>query len=77
MTIDEVAPVLGDNQGSLVFDEEVLRDGVTARYLENNVLQALVPRYQTPAVADTLIVYWDREPFANEEVDRYELMDPK
>ncbi|MGE6566533.1 hypothetical protein ACQKF2_14500 [Pseudomonas hunanensis] len=76
LTIDEVAPVLGDNQGSLVFDEEVLRDGVTARYLENNVLQALVPRYQTPAVADTLIVYWDREPFANEEVDRYELMDP-
>lgn len=76
LTIDKVAPVLGDNQGSLVFDEEVLRDGVTARYLENNVLQALVPSYQTPAVADTLIVYWDREPFADEEVDRYELKDP-
>lgn len=68
VTIDKVPPVLGGAEGLLLFDDEVLRDGVTARYLEQHedVLLAELPPYEAPAVGDVITYYWDDQPFAND-----------
>ncbi len=65
--IDLQGPVLG-GQGILTVvedPEEVERDGVTERYLRNHQqrLRTQVPAYTTPKAGDTIIYYWDTEPF--------------
>ncbi|WP_166367096.1 hypothetical protein [Pseudomonas akapageensis] len=71
ITIDLVAPVLGGEEGLLDFDDEVDRDGVTARYLElhDDLLLATAPTYNRPEPGDKITWCWDRQPFANEYVD--------
>lgn len=73
LTIDTVPPVLGGDEGLLLFDEEVGREGVTARYLEKHEdrLLAEVPVYQKVAVGDVIIYYWDDRPFANDKLGEY------
>ena len=68
LTIDKVPPVLGGDEGLLLFDEEVRREGVTARYLEQheNLLLAELPPYDRPRVGDVISYYWDDQPFAND-----------
>ncbi|WP_060513120.1 hypothetical protein [Pseudomonas sp. NBRC 111124] len=63
LTIDREAPVLGGDEGMLVFPDEVVNNGVTAHYLEVNddQLQALVPGYKTPEVGDTITYFWNRK----------------
>jgi hypothetical protein len=67
--VDIQAPLLGVDQGRLIFDEQVEREGVTARYLElnDNQVKAEVPSYDYAGARDTLIWYWNREPFVNEK----------
>ncbi|MFK3819039.1 hypothetical protein ACI2KG_21000 [Pseudomonas sp. NPDC089407] len=73
LTIDTVPPVLGGDEGLLLFDEEVERDGVTARYLEKHedCLLAELPAYQKPAIEDVILYYWDDRPFANDKLGEY------
>ncbi|MFJ4054000.1 hypothetical protein ACIPZC_11110 [Pseudomonas sp. NPDC089743] len=68
LTIDKVSPVLGGDEGLLLFDEEVRREGVTARYLERhgNILLAELPAYERPSIGDVINYYWDDQPFAND-----------
>lgn len=72
LTIDREVPALGGDDGMLLFPDEVLRNGVTAHYLEVNgdVLEAQVPGYKAPEVGDTITCFWNRkfneEEYANE-----------
>lgn len=72
LTIDREVPALGGDDGMLVFPDEVLRNGVTAHYLEVNgdELEAQVPGYKAPEVGDTITCFWNRklneEEYANE-----------
>ncbi|MBC3476392.1 hypothetical protein VXM67_09160 [Pseudomonas sp. Rh2] len=70
VTIDKVPPVLGSAEGLLLFDEAVLREGLTARYLEQHedVVLAELPPYDAPAVGDVITLYWDDKPFANDRL---------
>lgn len=60
ITIDATAPEL-NKDSALIFPEEVVRDGVTARYLTENSDQvvATVPPYTDPAPGDVITAYWD------------------
>ncbi len=62
ITTDRTAPTLGGDNGRLVFPPEIVRDGVTADYLEENAdtVQARVPDYDA-APGDTLRWYWDTQ----------------
>jgi len=73
--VDLQPPVLGIDQGRFIFDEQVEREGVTARYLElhDNQVEAEVPAYGNAAVKDKLIWYWNRSPFVNEKSGEREL----
>ena len=76
--IDLQAPVLGAGQGLLTVvedPEEIERDGLTERYLRNHDqrLRTQVPGYITPKAGDTVIYYWDTEPFAEMEAGEHEL----
>ena len=62
ITTDRTPPTLGSDNGRLVFPPEIVKDGITADYLEENedVVQATVPDYDaTPG--DTLRWYWDTQ----------------
>ena len=65
LTLDRQPPVLGANRGQLVFPELVGRE-VNADYLEDHgdVLHAQVPDYDVPAPGDTIVYYWNIEPFS-------------
>ncbi|MBF8748345.1 hypothetical protein [Pseudomonas monteilii] len=72
LIIDTTPPVLGSGHGKLTLvedAEEVERDGLTERYLENHGdrLRTEVPLYGSPRPGDTLIAYWDTEPYAEEK----------
>ncbi|HDS1747932.1 hypothetical protein HTV13_12310 [Pseudomonas putida] len=77
LTIDKIAPLLGGEDGALIVEEQVLDEGVTVSYLESHGdrLLATVPGYDSPAVGDMLTYYWDRAPFANEQVAELEVTD--
>lgn len=76
--IDLQSPVLGADQGLLTVAEdaeEIVRDGLTERYLSNHDqrLRTQVPGYTTPKAGDTVIYYWDTEPFAEMEAGEHTL----
>lgn len=54
-------PALGGDQGRLLFDNEVVNDGITTHYLETHgdKVQAQVPVYNKVWPGDTLSWYWD------------------
>ncbi|QXH52989.1 hypothetical protein KSS94_07645 [Pseudomonas fakonensis] len=64
LTIDQTAPALATPDDRLLLDAQVIADGVTVEYLENNgdQLLAQVPGYLTPEVGDQIRYYWDRLP---------------
>lgn len=66
ITIDTSPPILGGEQGALVFPTEVIDGGLTWQYLEacNDRVVAQVPEYREVRPGDTLTWYWDDEPFA-------------
>lgn len=61
VTIDLTPPVLGANQGSLIFDTAT----VTEQYLEDNgdVLLGRVPPYGLGSAGDVITWYWNTDPF--------------
>ncbi|MET3679121.1 MULTISPECIES: hypothetical protein [unclassified Pseudomonas] len=63
ITLDLTGPTLGGDRGSLIFDAEVLTEGVTADYLErhDDVLVARVPDYQTFVPGDRIRWFWDAQ----------------
>lgn len=71
ITIDKTAPMLNDIDSRLDFPDEIDRDGVTARYLENNAdqLEAEIPLYTQPQVGDTLYWFWDKTIYENNLAD--------
>jgi len=76
--IDLQAPVLGEGQGMLTVledPEEIERDGLTERYLRNHDqrLRTQVPAYTTPKAGDTVIYYWDTEPYAEMDAGEHDL----
>ncbi|SPO54038.1 conserved protein of unknown function [Pseudomonas sp. JV551A1] len=76
--IDLTPPALGGAQGMLTVledPEEIERDGLTERYLRNHGqrLRTQVPGYTTPVAGDTIIFYWDAEPFAETKAGEYEI----
>lgn len=77
ITIDKTAPVLGPDQGALLFPAEIVADGVTVDYLEDNndEVHAQVPDYRESRVGDVVTWYWDRQPFEFNRVDSCTLYD--
>ncbi|QHG63931.1 hypothetical protein [Pseudomonas putida] len=78
LLIDLVPPILGGAQGMLTLvedSEELERDGLTERYLRNHDqrLRTQVPDYMTPKAGDTIIYYWDAEPFAETYAGEHEI----
>lgn len=71
LTIDLTAPDLATPDDRLQFDPQVIANGVTVEYLENNgdQLQALLPDYTSPMVGDRIHYYWDRQPGADDLAD--------
>ncbi|MFS0827920.1 hypothetical protein [Pseudomonas phoenicis] len=63
LTIDLTAPALASPDSRLLFDPQVIADGVTVEYLENNGDQvvATLPDYRSPMVGDCIRYYWDRQ----------------
>ncbi|WP_144171747.1 hypothetical protein [Pseudomonas sp. Kh13] len=61
ITLDLTGPRLGGDRGALIFDDEVLTDGVTADYLERHGdrLVAQVPDYQAFVPGDHIRWFWD------------------
>ncbi|MFJ4387117.1 hypothetical protein ACIP02_22675 [Pseudomonas sp. NPDC089408] len=61
ITLDLTGPELAGDRGALVFDGEVLTDGVTEDYLKRHgeVLVAGVPDYQVFVPGDRVRWYWD------------------
>ncbi|MEE1920606.1 hypothetical protein V0R50_09145 [Pseudomonas sp. 148P] len=70
ITIDKTAPVLGADQGALLFRQEVVDHGVTVKYLEQNgdEVQAEIPTYREARAGDVLTWYWDTQPFEFNQV---------
>lgn len=73
--IDKTPPYLGEND-DLVYPPEVIRNGVTERYLEANGDQLLgqVPKYTGAAVGDKVRWYWSASPVGKELVGIRELI---
>lgn len=71
LTIDKTPPVLGQEEGALILDPEVIANGVTYRYLEDNEdrLEAEVPAYDAPMPGDRILWYWDRSLNEHQLVD--------
>ena len=61
ISLDRTGPALGGDRGALLFDDEVLTEGVTADYLEfhDDVLVAQVPDYHVFVPGDHLRWFWD------------------
>ncbi|GLO48544.1 hypothetical protein [Pseudomonas putida] len=61
ITLDLTGPRLGGDGGGLIFEAEVLTDGVTADYLKrhNDVLVAGVPNYHAFVPGDHIRWFWD------------------
>lgn len=68
LTIDKTPPALGADRGALLFPPEVIADGVTDVWLEANHdrLLAQLPDYADARPGDTIVWYWDSEPFTYE-----------
>ena len=78
LLIDLSPPSLGGAQGMLTVVEdpdEIERDGLTERYLRNHDqrLRTEVPSYTKPVAGDTIVYYWDAEPFAETWAGEYEI----
>ncbi|MDR6714637.1 hypothetical protein J2W83_004273 [Pseudomonas hunanensis] len=71
LTIDKTAPELGGARGELSFPDLGAAD-LTDAYLKahDNVLEGVIPTYDQPGAGDTVIFYWNTEPFENVEVGR-------
>ncbi|WP_079227036.1 hypothetical protein [Pseudomonas putida] len=71
LTIDRQAPLL-PNENLLPLPPEVIANGVTVEYLEQNgdELWATLPAYDAPEVGDRISYYWDQQPGSNELVDQ-------
>lgn len=71
LTIDTTEPKLGGARGELSFPE-LGSDTLTEDYLKahDDVLEAELPLYDEPGAGDTLIFYWNTQPFENVEAGR-------
>lgn len=71
LTIDLTAPALATPDSRLLFDSQVIANGVTVEYLENNGDQAVatLPDYDLPTVGDRIRYYWDRQQGAQDLVE--------
>lgn len=75
VTIDWTAPLLGGGDGALSLPElgdETLNEAYLAAH--DDTLQALLPEYDSPAIGDTLIYYWDSRPYEKAEAGRRSLV---
>ncbi|QHE96676.1 hypothetical protein ACKUFS_12340 [Pseudomonas cannabina] len=65
--IDKTAPVF-EGEGALIFPEEIIRDGLTAAWLDahGNTVLAEVPAYYSPSPGDLVIWYWSSTPTGSE-----------
>lgn len=72
VTIDKTAPLLNTASDAPVFPDEIIRDGVTARYLDANHDEVLadVPPYLVPKLGDTITWYWSGSPVGLEVVNQ-------
>ena len=73
LTVDRTPPALGREEGALVIDPQVIAEGVTYGYLEENGdgLEVEVPVYSEPVPGDRILWYWDRR------LNEYELVDER
>ncbi|WP_313740062.1 hypothetical protein [Pseudomonas sp.] len=71
LTIDLTAPALATPDSRLLFDSQVIANGVTVEYLENNGDQvvATLPDYSSPTVGDCIRYYWARQQDAQDMVE--------
>ncbi|SOP98244.1 hypothetical protein [Pseudomonas syringae] len=65
--IDKTAPVFED-EGALIFPEEIIRDCLTAAWLDTHgdTVLAEVPAYFSPGAGDLIIWYWSSMPTGSE-----------
>ncbi|WP_103364560.1 MULTISPECIES: hypothetical protein [Pseudomonas syringae group] len=65
--IDKTAPVFED-EGALIFPEEIISDGLTAAWLDahGDTLLAEVPAYFSPSPGDIITWYWSSTPTGSE-----------
>lgn len=68
INIDREAPELIEGQDTLVFDSDILRNGVTEEYLQafGDKVEAEVPAYFGAEAGDTLKWYWSDDPAGRE-----------
>ncbi|MEZ1841434.1 hypothetical protein QVM62_26710 [Pseudomonas putida] len=66
ITLDLTGPSLGADRGALLFDDEVMRDGITEDYLNrHDPVIALLPDYQTFVPGDHIRWFWDTQLYEN------------
>jgi hypothetical protein len=73
LTIDTTAPVLAT--GDVLLFPDLVGTRVTEAYLRahDDRLAAQIPLYERPYIGDTLIWYWDTDPWTAEEAGRREV----
>lgn len=75
INIDTTAPILNASNERLTFPPEIVANGVTAQYLQDNndEVKAVIPNYAPIKPGDVLTWYWDQAPGNREEVGSYTL----